>query len=492
MAKKKTSVGNGASFSARVRMYNQGLGDCFLLTFPKADGTPFFVLIDCGVIMGTPEAKIRMEAVLADLHETTGGHIDLVVGTHEHWDHLSSFYDRQAQWDTFTFGSVWLGWTEDLDDKAAQAMIDERKKKLAVLAKSAKQLKLRLGATPVVSETEDILSFFGIDLDDAETLPEIPQEGMMLGAAPKQGGKDKIGQAMQYLRDCDATYCRPGEVLRMPEVPGVQVFVLGPPTDPKQMKRDLPRKSEEGTATYHLNAYRRMGRLADPDDDSDVPFDPKYCISEQDAETHPFFAELYFDEDNHWRRIDNSWAGDLPQMALKLDSDTNNTSLALAFRLADGRVLLFPGDAQIGNWESWHADSEGQALTFREDELTVLEGSRPMTAADLLGSVVVYKVGHHGSHNATHKELGLEKMANDFLAFIPCEEFTAHDKKHWTKMPFEPIRKRLAEKNADIVQVDRPLPKRPNLRSSPKTLTAQIDLDGTDAKRPLWYECDVK
>ena len=41
------------------------------------------------------------------------------------------------------------------------------------------------------------------------------------------------------------------------------------------------------------------------------------------------------------------------EFALKIDNDVNNTSLALALELADKRVLLFPGDAQVGNWLSW-------------------------------------------------------------------------------------------------------------------------------------------
>jgi hypothetical protein len=45
------------------------------------------------------------------------------------------------------------------------------------------------------------------------------------------------------------------------------------------------------------------------------------------------------------------------RLALQLDSDTNNTSLVLAFELGkSGRVLLFPGDAQVGNWLSWHKE----------------------------------------------------------------------------------------------------------------------------------------
>ena len=31
-------------------MYRHGLGDCFLVTLPKTDGAPFYIMIDCGVI----------------------------------------------------------------------------------------------------------------------------------------------------------------------------------------------------------------------------------------------------------------------------------------------------------------------------------------------------------------------------------------------------------------------------------------------------------
>jgi len=38
-------------------------------------------------------------------------------------------------------------------------------------------------------------------------------------------------------------------------------------------------------------------------------------------------------------------------MALQLDNDTNNTSVALAIEFTDsGKVLLFPADAQVGSW----------------------------------------------------------------------------------------------------------------------------------------------
>jgi hypothetical protein len=78
------------------------------------------------------------------------------------------------------------------------------------------------------------------------------------------------------------------------------------------------------------------------------------------------------------------------ELALALDSATNNTSLVLAIELVDSeKVLLFPADAQVGNWLSW------ETLRF--------EGEKPVIGPDLLARTAFYKVGHHGSHNATLK-----------------------------------------------------------------------------------------
>src|SRR5690349_15650208 len=47
---------------ASVRMYRHGLGDCFLLQFPKEDGAKRFnILIDCGLISVAPKPKEEMQ-----------------------------------------------------------------------------------------------------------------------------------------------------------------------------------------------------------------------------------------------------------------------------------------------------------------------------------------------------------------------------------------------------------------------------------------------
>jgi hypothetical protein len=66
-----------------------------------------------------------------------------------------------------------------------------------------------------------------------------------------------------------------------------------------------------------------------------------------------FFKEQYWkaDAEYEWRRIDMGWLGGSSELALQLDSLTNNTSLVVAIELSDGGdVLLCAADAQVGNW----------------------------------------------------------------------------------------------------------------------------------------------
>src|SRR5262249_31694347 len=87
---------------------------------------------------------------------------------------------------------------------------------------------------------------------------------------------------------------------------------------------------------------------------SSLPFDKQARqYTHQEAQDVKFFKENYFNKDP-WRQISDDWLSFATELALKLDRDTNNTSLALAIELVEsGKVFLFPGDAQVGNWESW-------------------------------------------------------------------------------------------------------------------------------------------
>jgi glyoxylase-like metal-dependent hydrolase (beta-lactamase superfamily II) len=101
-------------YRAKIRMYRQGLGDCFLISLPRKGDRPYYVMIDCGVILGTADPVKKMTDVVEDIGATTTGEIDLLIATHEHWDHLSGFIQAKESFDKLTVHEVWLGWTEDI------------------------------------------------------------------------------------------------------------------------------------------------------------------------------------------------------------------------------------------------------------------------------------------------------------------------------------------------------------------------------------------
>src|SRR6266702_2986315 len=103
-----------------VRMYRQGLGDCFLLAFATGQaGQAFYMLIDCGVILGTQDPSQIMQAVAADIEAASGGDIHLLVATHEHWDHLSGFIQAGEAFRQMRIHNLWFAWTEDPADPLA-------------------------------------------------------------------------------------------------------------------------------------------------------------------------------------------------------------------------------------------------------------------------------------------------------------------------------------------------------------------------------------
>src|SRR5215813_13774453 len=56
-----------------IRMYRQGLGDCFLLSFPRA-GKRFHLLLDCGAFASRHYDDSLMKEVVGDIKTATGGH----------------------------------------------------------------------------------------------------------------------------------------------------------------------------------------------------------------------------------------------------------------------------------------------------------------------------------------------------------------------------------------------------------------------------------
>src|SRR4051812_36226267 len=74
----KARTGNDTAPPVAIRHYCQGIGDCHLLRFAKSDGSPFFMLIDCGVHSSVSGGDAYIADVVTDIAKVTK-HIDVLV-----------------------------------------------------------------------------------------------------------------------------------------------------------------------------------------------------------------------------------------------------------------------------------------------------------------------------------------------------------------------------------------------------------------------------
>jgi hypothetical protein len=446
-AKREAGVGTGTPREShqlpaiRVRMYRQGLGDCFLITF-DVGGDEAHMLIDCGTL-GASTTGVTIANVVKNIRSITGDHLNAVVATHEHKDHVSAFGSQKAAFGAMDVDQVWLAWTENPKDRLAQKIATQKRDLAAALVRTSQALTVRTASVEsqaIGLAVRDVLGFGGDP--DAAAFAET------------------INDAMSFVRTGLASrtrYFRPGDgPVEESWLKGFRIYVLGPPLDESALNDTGNHGSPD---LYGLAgglgagaALRASGRTAtdyqagaDAGDraafQASQPFDPRFRLERESSRAREAFP-TYFAEACAWRSVDDDWMHMASDLALQLDGATNNTSLALAIeRIADGRVLVFPADAQQGNWLSW-----------KTMEFTVTDGgrSRAVTAADLLSRAVFYKVGHHGSHNGTVNTHGLELMdtEQELTAFIPVDRAVAlnrNPKGSW-RMPAVPLYRSLLDK----------------------------------------------
>jgi beta-lactamase superfamily II metal-dependent hydrolase len=462
---------------AAIRMYRIGHGDCFLIAFAGQDpDKPAHVLIDCGYKPGSPGKLAQPTTardVAADILAVTGGFVDIAVVTHEHQDHVNGL--TPGNFPGLKVGKVWFAWTESARDDVANQLRKKFHDRLLGLIDARANL-LGIGQLDRADALTELLSLeLGGDSDDVN-IDVDPYGGRQhLGAAGKDPGASANKLAMKYLSDCgqgEPDYLYPHSASRpIPGAASARAFVLGPPRDVDKID-DLDPVGDEtfGDDDSHhgLGVGVAAGGMALPRLPL-PPFAANHVIPlDRACGSDPFFRSHYggdpVDEtldgaevatNAMWRRLNAEDAADAGALALAMNNATNNASLVLAFELSKGgKVLLFAGDAQAGNWRSW------SEAAFDDDGVEV-------TARDLLGRTVLYKVGHHGSHNATlngsadAKHACLAWMANgrhagEFTAMITAVEAWAHQKPKpdWNH-PLPAIKRALEEKTGGrVLQTD--------------------------------------
>ena len=348
--------------SVTVSMYNVGFGDCFLLRFP-ADDRERKVLIDCGSIK-RPTVKKKsipigdvVKKLIEDVTEDGEPRIDVVAVSHRHEDHVSGFLN--PAWNEVRVDEVWLPWTEDPKDPKAVRLLQEMSSFALALNREFHQLSAinALGDDESSFVAHVIENFFGeapsnqiegdplLSLKNDEAMATL-HRGFVGGA---QGAKREFMRRRSAGRPCRST-----------ALPGVEIHVLGPSDDESVIATMDPPSDE--------SFLRGVAAPSDNGDRSLLPF-PAWEPGESDPRPDQDLLSLL-------QRITST---STVLGAAALESAVNNTSLMLAFELGDA-VLLFPGDSQWGSWQ-----------LNRDDE----------QQRDLLRRCTFYKVGHHGSHNAS-------------------------------------------------------------------------------------------
>jgi hypothetical protein len=497
---KNFSVKAAAGADVSVRMFCQGLGDCFLITIPQADTRPYSVLIDFGVAMGTSRADVIMKQVLNKIGELTQGTVDLLVVTHQHWDHVSGFIQAAQGLKAVTFKHLWLAWTEDEKDQLAQDLRAKfAKAKLALALAFQKAARLE-AVDPASARRIDALQGVMAFLGPGATTPGGQPDGDLaaaMGVPSTLVNAAGNPQAMQCLL--------PGACESLPNaVSGIateiQAFVLGPPHDAQKLVRinpstRTPETYDKGAPAVSLGGHWAWmaAALEDGNAAGAQPFDNNWGIPLAEAAKHPYFKQAYFAHvpGNDERRIDGDWLWNGAQtLALKMDSYTNNTSLVLALELPRSKkVLLFAADAQVGNWLSWH------------DQSYITKDGRTLSAADLLANTVLYKVGHHGSHNATLKGRGLELMNHPGLVAMLPVEAEAVKRLGYGEMPLASLVKALvARTDGRLLRLDDTWARAtaPGTWDQPLVKTTLTDerltvgKEGATSQRPLYMEYGVR
>lgn len=389
---------------ATVRMYNVGFGDCFLLTLPAPE-RPRKVLIDCGSHShgrGPRPIGEVVERVVADVDEGGRKRIDVVVATHRHQDHVSGF--ESSLWDEVEVGEVWLPWTENPQEPEARRILERQSR----MAHSLRLAALSFGENPFRDST---LALANNCLTNARAM-----------ATLHRGFAGNPRRSFLPLKQE-----RVFETGSLPS--GVKVHVLGPSRDPDVIRDMDPPGDERYLRLGMQPGIGRAGPAAAPS----PPFAARWAMSQEGLAAIEEFSHLAAIPKRQLRAIERFSEiepEEALQLAVQLEKAVNGTSLVLIFEV--GQVcLLFPGDAQWGTWRAALADPEWRELLARTSFL---------------------KIGHHGSHNATPRDLVEQVLPEGLAAMV-----STHKVSNWPDIPRGPLLEALAKKSTrGLVRSDEP------------------------------------
>ena len=221
-----------------------------------------------------------------------------------------------------------------------------------------------------------------------------------------------LGRPPRHFLPAKDTICEAREIAGLP---GAKIHVLGPPRDKAALGRMDPPK---GSAYLRARAAAADGEAAAAPETSATPAFGRYWQRDR-AWFDKHFPKSSFDGDD-LTAVDDLDEEPDGSLAAAIDRAVNNTSLMLMFEV-DDQWLLFPGDAQWGNWNAALTDPACLAVMKR---------------------TTFYKVGHHGSHNATPKTLVEDVIGKPFTAFLPTTQ-----RAQWPNVPRPQLVEKIGERS---------------------------------------------
>jgi hypothetical protein len=389
--------------AVRVRMYQVGFGDCFLVSFEYQGEVPGerHMLVDFGRRY-LPHAGGDMRAVAQDIKARTGGHLDLLVVSHRHEDHLSAFGSTSIAKliEDCNPALVVRSWTEDPDapEVAPGHSLTAADRRFAAALNGASALAERIAE-----------SRFALD----RTLVGRSLRRFAFGEIKNKAAVTRLNS---WSAGPKGAYLSFGSNRLASVLPGVEIEVLGPPT-----VKQYPAIASEANSDpdYWLTLRRQLPAALEIVADGAAPDDAEVAAgaleTDLDVAAVPGLAtapgagtprSARPAEEGHasdgpapgeigpvrWltEKVRKQQVASLLRIVRSLDDWLNNTSLILLIRAGDRR-LLFPGDAQVENWR--------YALK------ALPNAAERKRIRSELAQVDLYKVGHHGSRNATPRSL---------------------------------------------------------------------------------------
>ena len=325
-----------AGTKIRVRSYNVGFGDCFLVSIPDG-GTTRHLLIDFGNAPGKASSNESFPAIAEDIEKETGGHLDVVIMTHEHLDHMEGFYSQRKIFKRIKVDQVWMSLPSHPDYYRDYPKAELHRKLQVAAGAFARSLQARRG----VRLAPSFASLLRNNLSN----------------------KDRINY-VRSLGETKPKYLRRGSRVRgKPASRNIKFRILAPESD---------------SSVYYHGGRHRMAMMA-------TALEAASTDDRQTADNTFTFPDMPRIKGHvppnlssrDWKRLHDTIQMGAVEAVRSLDRAANNTSLVFLLEVGTKR-LLFPGDAELESWEIMRKKC-----------------ARYFKPVDFL------KVSHHGSHNGT-------------------------------------------------------------------------------------------